>query len=1251
MAEPSVRLVSDSQDGHFNLPENGRRIFLDRYALKDSDRSLDKLPRNRLLVITPDPAKAEREIALVNRTFEDPQKGDMVEVRLESDPSVVMSFRLDEVDVPIETDPEQMHERVATAVASVEDTEETQAYWRSQFLSRLSNYEIVPGGRVYASAGAGVETTCYNCYVLPPPHDSRNMYKYKWNDVDISEWALQDGIDETLSRMTEIFSRGGGVGIPINTLRPRDAFVAGVNGRSSGSVSWAEEYSRRTGKIEQGGSRRGALMIIQSIWHPDILHFITAKRDMDFATNCNMSVAITDEFMRSVEVGEDWQLVFPDTSFDRYDPEWDGDIDSWRAKDYPVKVYETIPARELWKSIYTSAHASAEPGLFFVDRYNKLSNSWYYPTGKIWCTNPCVTGDTLVATAEHGLIPIAHLADDFRPTSVPVDKRFGDIEKYDLAPVENAFLTKKQADVFQLVTKEGYALKATLDHRIMTPRGWVPLQALRPGDKVHISNAGGGFGPDKISEGLGAILGWLVGDGTIKSDAAVLSFWRDERELVDLFIQYLSAEVRASANGREYTFQGADVEERDETRIESLRLRELADHYGLIPDKLQVPLAVFSTSEPGQAAFLSALFTADGGVQGSAEKGVSVRLASSCLELLHEVQTMLLNFQIACKVYPERRGAGYRFLPDGKGGSKRYWCNADHELMISKENLFAFRARIGFMSERKKRALDTALESYRDRGPYMESFTATVAEIIPAGQEDVYDLMVPGVNAFSANGIVVHNCGEQGIPGNAVCNLLHLYLARFMGDPEQVYKADLGVDAQFECRGVDLPALVRATHDAMRFGDNVIEHTHYFDPRNENQQKSERRVGLGTLGLAELLMRLKVEYGSDESLEMIDAIYGTIACAAYAASADLAEERGAFPLFDAEKFLESGFMKAMPEAVRDNILEKGARFVAAMSQAPTGTTGSMLGTSTSLEAYPWLVWTRTSSLGKFVEMAAPFREWWEANKGDPNDLLGKDLDAYLDGMWADGSLPHHFMTASRLVPEGHAKVQAAIQRWTDASISKTANLPEHYTPEQVGEYYQLIYSLGCKGGTVYRDGSRDAQPLESIKAEPDLVDSPNLMPIPGDVGRSVWATTETPVGKVTTFARVHPESKKPFDMFQLLGKTGTDVMADQEAIGRMMSLFLRINSPIDPMDRMEMISEALHGIGGASSVGFGEKKVVSIADGVAHNIDKLLSELRSKPFNGNGNGNARKDLCPSCGAATLEKGAGCETCVCGFSRC
>jgi len=883
MAEPSIRLVSDSQDRQpFSLSDNGRRIFLDRYALKDSDRSLDKLHRNRLLVITPDPAKAEREIALVNRTFVDPQKGDMVEVRLESDSSVVMSFRIDEVDVPIETDPEQMHERVATAVASVEDTEEQRDYWRGQFFSRLSNYEIVPGGRVYASAGAGVETTCYNCYVLPPPHDSRNMYKYKWKGVDISEWALQDGIDETLSRMTEIFSRGGGVGIPINTLRPRDAFVAGVNGRSSGSVSWAEEYSRRTGKIEQGGSRRGALMIIQSIWHPDILHFITAKQDMDFATNCNMSVAVTDAFMEAVEADQDWQLIFPDTSFENYDQEWDGDITEWQSKGYPVKVYETIPARELWQSIYTSAHASAEPGLFFVDRYNKLSNSWYYTSGRIYCTNPC---------------------------------------------------------------------------------------------------------------------------------------------------------------------------------------------------------------------------------------------------------------------------------------------------------------------------------------------------------------------------------GEQGIPGNAVCNLLHLYLARFMGDPELVYKADLGEGAQFECRGVDLPALIRATNDAMRFGDNVIEHTHYFDPRNENQQKSERRVGLGTLGLAELLMRLKVEYGSDESLEMIDAIYGTIACAAYASSANLAEERGAFPLFDAEKFLESGFMKAMPEAVRDNILEKGARFVAAMSQAPTGTTGSMLGTSTSLEAYPWLVWTRTSSLGKFVEMAAPFREWWEANKGDPNDLLGKDLDAYLDGMWADGSLPHHFMTASRLVPEGHAKVQAAIQRWTDASISKTANLPEHYTPEQVGEYYQLIYSLGCKGGTVYRDGSRDAQPLESIKAEPDLVDSPNLMPIPGDVGRSVWATTETPVGKVTTFARIHPESKKPFDMFQLLGKTGTDVMADQEAIGRMMSLFLRINSPIDPMDRMEMISEALHGIGGASSVGFGEHKVVSIADGVAHNIDKLLSELRHKPFNGNGNGNARKDLCPSCGAATLEKGAGCETCVCGFSRC
>src|SRR5436190_10976348 len=214
----------------------------------------------------------------------------------------------------------------------------------------------------FVSAGVVVS----NCYVIPSPHDSRA------------------GIVKTLSNMMEVMSRGGGVGINISSLRPRHAYVRGVNGRSSGAVSWGALYSFVTGLIEQGGSRRGALMLITNIWHPDVMEFISSKREMGKITNANISVGITDDFMAAVEADADWSFVFPDTNDPDYETLWDGNLEAWKAHGKKLLVHKTVPARDGWNTIIESAWASAEPGVFFVDRYNKMSNSWYF--APILCT-------------------------------------------------------------------------------------------------------------------------------------------------------------------------------------------------------------------------------------------------------------------------------------------------------------------------------------------------------------------------------------------------------------------------------------------------------------------------------------------------------------------------------------------------------------------------------------------------------------------------------------------------------------------------------------------------------------------------------------------------------------------------------------------------------------------------------------------------------------------------------------------------
>ena len=263
--------------------------------------------------------------------------------------------------------------------------------------------------------------------------------------------------------------------------------------------------------------------------------------------------------------------------------------------------------------------------------------------------------------------------------------------------------------------------------------------------------------------------------------------------------------------------------------------------------------------------------------------------------------------------------------------------------------------------------------------------------------------------------------------------------------------------------------------------DNVIDATPYFLEENKVQALGERRVGLGVMGLADLLIYCEKEYGSDEGNVLVDQIFETIAVAAYETSADLAKERGSFPFLQGETleetnrlrqaFINTGFMKKMAPHVREAIIENGIRNSHLLTVAPTGSTGTMVGVSTGLEPYFSFTYYRSGRLGKFIEVKADIvREYLEANP---------QVDA--------NNLPEWFKASMELAPEAHADVQCIIQRWIDSSISKTVNAPRGYTVEQVQGVYERLYRGGAKGGTVYVDGSRDAQVL-TLKAEENVMD-------------------------------------------------------------------------------------------------------------------------------------------------------------------
>jgi ribonucleoside-diphosphate reductase alpha chain len=877
------------------------KIFLDRYALKSMDK--DSIRAGDVVVYCPNPQEEEkrwrREIGVVTAINAATRHA---EVRPRDDASgAALSVPVEHLDKPLDLHRDAMYRRVARAIAAAEPEGPARQEAEERFFGALAAGAFVPGGRILAGAGVGRQLTFYNCFVLPSPRDSRR------------------GIMETAAEQFEIMSRGGGVGINVSSLRPRYDAVAEVNGRSSGAVSWADFYSYLTGKVEQGGSRRGALMIILDVWHPDIEQFIEAKHEAGTLDNANISVAVSDAFMEAVERDADWPLVFPDRNEPDYDADWDGDLRRWQARGKKVNVYKTVRARALYEKICGSAWASAEPGLFFVDRVNKLSNSYYYQA--ILCTNPC------------GEEPLP-------------------------------------------------------------PWGVCNLGALN-----------------------------------------------------------LSAFIKPTPEGKHFWPAVAD-------------------------------------------------------------------------------------------------------------------------------------------------------DAPPNRGPVLERF--------------------------------------------------------------------------------DLDRLREVAQTGVHFLDNVIEVTPYTFPENAEQQRAERRVGLGVMGLAELLIRAGIPYGSELALKVVDRLFEVIRDAAYEESIALARRKGPFPRFDADKYLQSGYALLLPPHLRDGIARHGVRNVTLLTVAPTGTTGTMMGTSTGIEPYFLFRFESRSRLGAHVV----------------NEPVVSDYCREM-GLPPDSPLPPQFQTTEDLTPRQHVRLMAAAQRYVDAAISKTCNLPNQFTVEDVEAFYQELYRLGCKGGTVYRDGSRREQALVKLPAAAARTgawragDTPAKLvkPLPDQPREGYTHSVLTPLGRVHVTLNLDPADGSPFDIFIALSKAGSDIDADTDAIGRLLSLLLRLNVDIPSRARLDLAIDQFRGIATSRAVGLGPRRVRSVPDGIAKCVEELLAFLDRQqggpgrvlvPPQGNGvpasgsadgepppaaaadtpaaepeapaSGDGRRrtylQMCPSCGNATAAFVDGCFKCFgCGYSEC
>jgi ribonucleoside-diphosphate reductase alpha chain len=461
-------------------------------------------------------------------------------------------------------------------------------------------------------------------------------------------------------------------------------------------------------------------------------------------------------------------------------------------------------------------------------------------------------------------------------------------------------------------------------------------------------------------------------------------------------------------------------------------------------------------------------------------------------------------------------------------------------------------------------------------------------------------------------------CGEQPLLPMEACNLGSINLAKF------VMKKD-GIAS------VDFEGLREIVWRSVRFLDNVIDMSNYPLPEIEKMVRGNRKIGLGVMGFADMLFQLRIPYDSQRALDVAEEVMAFVQRESKEASKDLALNRGVFPNFDRSRFKDKQDCRY--------------RNATTTTIAPTGTLSIIAGCSSGIEPLFALSFIRRVmdndelvETNPYFERVAREKEFYSPELMD--EIARKGSIRHLAGIPAE--VKDVFVTAHNITPEWHTRMQAAFQKYTDNAVSKTVNLPKDATVEDVLMIYNLAYDLGCKGVTIYRDGSKENQVLsvedggkEIIPLMSDVRDRPETLE---------GFTTKVLTGMGNLYVTVTEYDGKPFEVFATIGKSGKSTTAKTEAIGRLVSLALRSGVPV------ENIVEQLKGICGEHPVFSKEGLILSIPDAISRVLDKRY--LKEKKLGRRKYENSLLGgTCPECGQ-TISFEEGCMTChFCGFTKC
>ncbi len=948
--------------------------------------------------------------------------------------------------------------------------------------------------------------------------------------------AVDDTMDSILNWYREeglIFKGGSGAGLNISRIRSSKELLRSSGGTASGPVSFMRGADSSAGTIKSGGAtRRAAKMVVLDVDHPDIEEFVETKWreedkiralrdagfDMDLGgkdihsvqyQNANNSVRVSDEFMRSVEAGDKFDLI----------ARTDG------------SVIASVDAQGLFDKMCEAAWACADPGI----QYDDTINDWHTnpETGRITASNPCFTADTLVAT-DKGLIAFQELfsrannGEEFKVWTHDATNPDSPAE-VTLLTTPEAFMITGVNPIVRLRFSNGMEVRCTPTHKIFTSnRGYVPAGELTPEDQVRTvdlptpavnaswrlpvepSTMQRGLYesreeiefPSEWSEELGHYLGWLVGDGST-SAGIVTSIYGSAEDRDEILPKH--ADLVASLNGG----KTPKVSEQSNGTAQ-LRLTKHIQHrwvsaLGVLPVKSpskRVPSSVLQAPPEVMSSFLQGLFDADGTVISNRDRGAYVGLGSASKNLLQDVQRLLTTFGIFSRIYKIRDASesGIFEYTRRDGSHAEYGNSAGYDLRITGQSADRFAAEIGFSLSRK-RALLNELVGGRVRSAYTTSTSVTLVERSDEGQELTYNLKEPRNHSYTANGLVVRNCSEYLSLDNSSCNLASLNLLKFLKDDDTF-------DAHSFARAVEI--VITAMDISICFADFPTEAI-------GDTTRAYRQLGIGYANLGALLMAVGLAYDSDGGRALAAGITSLMTGTAYKRSAQLAGIVGPYDGYARNATAHARVMRkhaAASDTVRSVTTLDGDVLIAAAKSwqecveigtavgwrnaqasvlAPTGTIGLMMDCDTTGVEPDF-------SLVKFKKLVGG-GSMQIVNQTIPRALrrmgyVDETIEAIIEHIAEHGhvidapglKLEHYSvfdcaMGTRAISPMGHVRMMSAVQPFISGAISKTVNMPETATLDEVKQIYREGWKTGLKALAIYRDNCKVGQPLNDAKAK------------------------------------------------------------------------------------------------------------------------------------------------------------------------